>query len=50
MFGLAQMTEIFSSKIDCNVLNHIGMVRSFCGYPVIDCYQDGLLSSTHVLV
>ena len=27
------------------------MVRPFCGFTMIDCYQDhGILSSTHVLI
>ena len=40
--------KLFPTNIDRNPLNHIGMVRPFCGFPMIDFYQDhGLLSSTH---
>ena len=43
--------KLFPTNKDRNVLSHIGMVRPFCGFPMIDCYQDhGLLSSTHVLI
>ena len=43
--------KLFPTNIDRNVLNHIGMVRAFCGFPMTDCYQNhGLLSFTHVLI
>ena len=38
--------KLFPTNLDCKILNHIGMVRPFCGLPMINCYQDhGLLSS-----
>ena len=40
--------KFFPTNLHHNVLNHIGMVRRFCGLPIIDCYQNrGLVSSTH---
>ena len=49
--GQHKWWKLFPTNIDRNVLNHIDMVRPFCGFPVIGCYQDhGLLSSTHVLI
>ena len=45
------MTEIFPTNIDRNFLNHTGMVRPFCGFPMLASYQNHrLLSSTHVLI
>ena len=45
--GSAQVWKLFPTKIDCNVLSHIGMVGPFCGFSMIDCYQDhALISST----
>ena len=40
-----------SSVYLINKVYHIGMERPFCGFPMIDCYQNhGLLSPTHVLI
>ena len=45
------MTEIFPTNIDRNFVNHTGMVRPFCGFLMLACYQNHrLLSSTHVLI
>ena len=51
MSGSTQMMEIFSGKYRLQHFNHIGMVRPFCGFPMIYCYQDhGHLSTTNVLI
>ena len=43
--------QLFPTNKDCNILSHIGMVRPFCGFPMIDGYQvHGLLNFTHVLI
>ena len=45
------MMETFSDKQRSQVLSHIGMVRSFCGVPMLGCYQDhGILSPKHNLI
>ena len=43
------MMKTFLTNIDRNILNHIGMLRSFCGFVMVACYQKyGLLISTHI--
>ena len=42
--GSAQMMDFLGGNHRLHCLNHIGILRPFCGFSVIDCYQDhGLL-------
>ena len=50
-FDQHKWCKLFPTNIDHNVLNQIGMVRAFFGFPKPDCYQNhGFLSSTHALI
>ena len=47
--GSAQMMDFLGGNHRLHCLNHIGMLRPFCGFPMIDCYQDhGLFKVPHM--
>ena len=45
--GSAQMMKTFPTIIDCNILNHIGIMGLFSGFTMIDCYQDSVHFKFH---